>query len=234
MIRELVLDTETTGFSPDNGDKIVEIGIVELNNHVPTGQHFHKYLNPERSVPESAFKVHGLDYEFLKDKPLFKDIAKEMLDFINTDSLIIHNANFDISFLNYELLHIGQMQINFDQVIDTLEMARQKFPGSPASLDALCRRFSINNSERELHGALLDSYILAKVYLELIGGNQPILELDKGKEAELEVSNNSHGKIKKEDFRSNKLPSRLTAKEIHNHKAFISRINGLKNWSLYD
>ena len=175
--RELVLDTETTGFSSETGDKIVEIGVVELINHIPTSNYFHKYLNPQRSMPDSAFKVHGLSYDFLKDKPLFSEIADEFLNFIKNDPIIIHNAPFDLSFLNNELFTIGKESIPTSQVIDSLVLAREKFPGSPASLDALCRRFSIDNSNREVHGALLDSHILAQVYLELIGGRQPNLEL---------------------------------------------------------
>lgn len=231
--RELVLDTETTGFSPETGDKIVEIGVVELINHIPTGNYFHKYLNPQRSMPDSAFKVHGLSYDFLKDKPLFSDIADEFLNFIKSDQIIIHNAPFDLSFLNNELFIIGKEGIPALQVIDSLVVAREKFPGSPASLDALCRRFSIDNSNRELHGALLDSYILAQVYLELIGGRQPNLELYEKRSSEITIENTRTISGSGSFNREIELPNRLTMKEMTSHKELIERINGLKNWSIY-
>jgi len=231
--RELVLDTETTGFSPETGDKIVEIGVVELINHIPTGNYFHKYLNPQRSMPDSAFKVHGLSYDFLKNKPLFSDIADEFLNFIKSDQIIIHNAPFDLSFLNNELFIIGKEGIPTLQVIDSLFLAREKFPGSPASLDALCRRFSIDNSNRELHGALLDSYILAEVYLELIGGRQPNLELYEKRSSEITIENSRTISGSGSFNREIELPNRLTMKEMTSHKELIETINGLKNWSIY-
>jgi len=231
--RELVLDTETTGFSPETGDKIVEIGVVELINHIPTSNYFHKYLNPQRSMPDSAFKVHGLSYDFLKNKPLFSDIADEFLKFIKNDPIIIHNAPFDLSFLNNELFIIGKEGIPTLQVIDSLVVAREKFPGSPASLDALCRRFSIDNSNRELHGALLDSYILAQVYLELIGGRQPNLELYEKSSSEITIENSRTTSGSGSFNREIELPNRLTMKEMTSHKELIETINGLKNWSIY-
>ena len=231
--RELVLDTETTGFSSETGDKIVEIGVVELINHIPTGNYFHKYLNPQRSMPDSAFKVHGLSYDFLKNKPLFSDIADEFLNFIKSDQIIIHNAPFDLSFLNNELFIIGKEGIPTLQVIDSLVLAREKFPGSPASLDALCRRFSIDNSNRELHGALLDSYILAEVYLELIGGRQPNLELYEKRSSEITIENSRTISGSGSFNREIELPNRLTMKEMTSHKELIETINGLKNWSIY-
>ena len=231
--RELVLDTETTGFSPETGDKIVEIGVVELINHIPTSNYFHVYINPERSMPDPAFKVHGLSYEFLKDKPLFSDIVDEFLNFIKNDPIIIHNASFDLSFLNNELFIIGKSNIPNSQVIDSLVLAREKFPGSPASLDALCRRFSIDNSNRELHGALLDSHILAQVYLELIGGRQPDFKLVDNANFVTNIGNS--GVISGNDSfnREKPLPPRLTIEESDSHKALISIISGLKNWSIY-
>ena len=231
--RELVLDTETTGFSSEAGDKIVEIGVVELINHIPTNNYFHKYINPQRSMPDSAFKVHGLSYDFLKDKPLFSDIVDEFLSFIKNDPIIIHNAPFDLSFLNNELFRIGKKNIPSLQVIDSLVLAREKFPGSPASLDALCRRFSIDYSNRELHGALLDSHILAQVYLELIGGRQPNFELD---DKEKSITNNKNSSMisSKGGFNREKpLPNRLTVDEIVSHKELIATIRGLNNWSIY-
>lgn len=177
-MREIVLDTETTGFDPDSGDRIVEIGCVELINHLPTKRHFHVYINPERSMPEGAFAVHGLGDDFLRDKPVFRTIAADFLEFIQDDPLVIHNAAFDMKFLNFELLNSGFDELTRNPVIDTLTIARQKYPGAQASLDALCRRYGIDNTERTLHGALLDSEILAEVYLELIGGRQPDFILD--------------------------------------------------------
>ncbi len=177
-MREVVLDTETTGFNPQEGDRVVEIGCIELINHVPTGRHYHVYINPERAMPEEAFKVHGISDEFLKDKPLFGAIAREFCDFIGEDPLVIHNAAFDIGFLNAELARLqGFPHIAMERAVDTVKIARAKFPGAQASLDALCKRFNIDNSARTKHGALLDAELLAEVYLELIGGRQQGLGL---------------------------------------------------------
>lgn len=177
-MREIVLDTETTGFKANEGDRLVEIGCLELINHIPTGQHFHVYINPERAMPEDAFKVHGLSDEFLKDKPLFAAVAKDFCDFIGEDPLVIHNASFDIGFLNAELARLtGFPHIAMERAIDTVRLARMKFPGAQVNLDALCRRFNIDNSARTKHGALLDAELLAEVYLELIGGRQQGLGL---------------------------------------------------------
>ena len=176
-MREIVLDTETTGFDPATGHRVVEIGCIELINHMRTGEYFHAYLNPERDMPEEAFNVHGLSEEFLSDKPLFAEVAQDFCDFIGESRLIIHNADFDMKFLNWELQAIGCPTMPRDRALDTVAMARKRFPGSPVSLDALCRRFGIDNSNREKHGALLDSELLAEVYLELIGGREPGLAL---------------------------------------------------------
>ena len=170
---EVVLDTETTGLDPEQGDRIVEIGAIELNNHLPTGKTYHQYINPKRAMPAEAFAVHGLGDDFLKDKPDFSAIVDGFLNFIGDAKLIIHNASFDMKFINAELRWAGRTILPSDQALDTLAIARRKFPGSPASLDALCRRFGIDSFDRTLHGALLDSEILAQVYLELIGGRQP-------------------------------------------------------------
>ena len=172
-MREIVLDTETTGFEPSEGHRIVEIGAVELFNHLPTGRTYHQYLNPQRMMPKEAFEVHGLGDDFLRDKPLFAAIAEGFLQFIADAPLVIHNAKFDMKFLNAELAAAGLPVLPQARAIDTVTMAREKFPGSPASLDALCRRFGVDNAKREKHGALLDSEILAEVYLELVGGRQP-------------------------------------------------------------
>ncbi|OIR00757.1 DNA polymerase III subunit epsilon [mine drainage metagenome] len=176
-MREVVLDTETTGLDPASGHRVVEIGCVELVNHLATGEVFHKYINPERDMPVEAFNVHGLSEEFLSTQPLFAEIAAGFLEFIGDAPLIIHNAEFDIKFLNWELKLLGQAPIPLERAIDTVKIARKRFPGSPANLDALCRRFEIDNSARDKHGALLDSELLAEVYLELIGGREPGLTL---------------------------------------------------------
>ncbi len=176
-MREIILDTETTGLDPKDGHRLVEIGCIELWNHIPTGNQYQTYLNPERDVPEGAFQVHGLSQDFLADHPLFRDVVGDFLDFIQDSPLIIHNAPFDLKFLNAELQSVDQNKIN-NPIVDTLVIARRKFPGSPANLDALCRRFKIDNTKREKHGALLDSEILAEVYLELLGGRQHGLNLE--------------------------------------------------------
>lgn len=175
--REIVLDTETTGLDPAEGHRIIEIGCLELVNHVPTGRTYHQYLNPERDVPAEAVAVHGLSTKFLADKPVFAQVGEDFLAFIEGAQLVIHNAEFDLKFLNAELSKHGYPSLGNFSVIDTLLMARQMFPGAPATLDALCRRFKIDNSGRELHGALLDSELLAEVYLELCGGRQRGLDL---------------------------------------------------------
>jgi len=176
-MREIVLDTETTGLDPKSGHRIVEIGCVELVNHVATNETFHQYINPERDMPDEAFRVHGLSAEFLRDQPVFSDIAEAFLTFIGESPLVIHNAEFDMGFLNAELAKIKLGKLDMARSIDTVRMARKKFPGAPANLDALCKRFQIDNSNRELHGALLDARLLADVYLELSGGRQRGLEL---------------------------------------------------------
>ena len=161
MVREIVFDTETTGFYPEKGDKLVEIGAVELINHMPTGRTYHQYINPERDVPEEVVKVHGLTEEFLKDYPIFADIAQEFIDFVGEDGILVaHNATFDMNFINYELSLINKNTYKNDRVIDTLEIARNMFPGARNNLDALCKRFSIDNSKRTKHGALLDAELL--------------------------------------------------------------------------
>ncbi len=176
-MREIVLDTETTGLSPASGDRIIEIGAVELINHVATGQTFQRYLNPERPVSAGAVAVHGLSDAFLADKPRFTDIVDDFLRFIGESPLVIHNADFDMGFLNAELERINRPRLNAARVIDTLVIARKTFFGAPASLDALCRRFEVDLGERALHGALKDALLLAEVYLGLRGGRQPGLEL---------------------------------------------------------
>lgn len=176
-MREIVFDTETTGLDPASGDRVVEIGCVELINRIPSGRTFHRYLNPERDMPRAAFEVHGLSSEFLADKPLFREVSADFIDFIGDAIMVAHNAPFDVRFLNAELETVGGPLIDSGRVMDTLTMARQKFPGQQNSLDALCKRLNVDNSRRENHGALLDSELLAEVYLELTGGRQAILDL---------------------------------------------------------
>ncbi|MEM8626697.1 MAG: DNA polymerase III subunit epsilon, partial [Pseudomonadota bacterium] len=179
-MREIVLDTETTGLDPNNGDRLVEIGCVELHNRYPTGNNYHVYINPQRSMPEEAFRVHGLSSEFLSDKPTFDQVAQDFLDFIGEDMLVIHNANFDIGFLNAELGALDLPRIGMHRVTDTLALARRRHPGARNSLDALCDRYKLDNSARVLHGALLDSEILADVYVHLLGIQQGKFELGAG------------------------------------------------------
>ena len=171
-IREVILDTETTGLSPKDGHRIVEIGALEMVNKVLTGEKFHHYINPERGMPNEAYRVHGISEEFLKDKPLFKDIVQEFLEFIGGSSLVIHNAPFDIKFLNHELSLVSKVPLELSDAVDTLLLARKTFPGARATLDALCKRFKVDNSSRQFHGALKDAVLLAGVYVELTGGRQ--------------------------------------------------------------
>lgn len=228
-MREIVLDTETTGFEPSEGHRIVEIGAVELFNHLPTGRTFHVYLNPERMMPKEAFEVHGLGDDFLRDKPLFRQEAQKFLDFVADSKLVIHNASFDMKFLNWELRTHGFPQIPNDRAIDTLMIARSRFPGSPASLDALCRRFGIDNSMREKHGALLDSEILAEVYLELIGGRQPDLVLAPVASAPSRQAG-APDEVWRPRARPTPLPSRLTEAEAAAHAAFVAKLGDGAIW----
>jgi DNA polymerase-3 subunit epsilon len=226
-MREIVLDTETTGFEPDEGDRIVEIGAVELMGHVPTGRTYHQYINPQRSMPQGAFEVHGLSDTFLADKPLFKDIAQAFVDFVGTAKLVIHNAAFDMKFINAELGWLKRPLLPTDQAIDTLALARRKFPGAPASLDALCRRFGIDNSARTLHGALLDSEILAEVYLELIGGRQPDFALSGTPQ---QSADGADSQAWRPAPRPVPLSSRLTAEEDAAHVAFVETLGDAAVW----
>lgn len=226
-MREIVLDTETTGFEPAEGDRIVEIGAVELMGHVPTGRTYHQYINPQRSMPEEAFAVHGLSDEFLADKPVFKDIAQDFVDFVGDARLVIHNAAFDMKFLNAELGWLNRPLLPTDQALDTLAIARRKFPGSPASLDALCRRFGIDNSSRTLHGALLDSEILAEVYLELIGGRQPDFGLATDAGA---TSTSGTADDWRPQPRPQALSPRITKEEVAAHAAFLDSLGDDPLW----
>ena len=176
-MREVILDTETTGLNSDNGDRIVEIGCVELVNHVATGATYHQYVNPERTMTDEAFQINGLSEAFLSEFPTMSDIIEEFLEFIGVAPLVIHNAEFDLRFLNAELARLDKPALSIKRAIDTVRLARERFPGVSVSLNALCKRFSIDNSSRSFHGALLDAHLLALVYLELVGGKQQGFEL---------------------------------------------------------
>ena len=179
MQREVVLDTETTGLDPDGGHRVVEVAALELVNHLPTGRTFHSYVNPQRDVPEEAFRVHGLSAAFLREYPVFAEVVDPLLEFLQDSPLVIHNAAFDVRFLNAELTRHGREPFAPDRAVDSLLLAQRRFPGAPNSLDALCRRFAVDNAARTLHGALLDCELLAEVYLHLIGGRQTALGLDR-------------------------------------------------------
>lgn len=232
-MREIVLDTETTGFDADGADRIVEIGALELLNHLPSGRSFHVYIDPQRPMPQEAFEVHGLGDDFLRGKPRFAEIAGDFMAFIGEDArLIIHNASFDMKFLNAELRRTGLPVLPAGRALDTLMLARERFPGSPASLDALCRRFGVDNTGRELHGALLDSELLAEVYLGLIGGRQPDLVL----ESPASVSRNDAGKDATAARRAPRpapLPPRLTDTEAAAHAEFVARLGEASIWARY-
>ncbi|MCB1532214.1 MAG: DNA polymerase III subunit epsilon [Alphaproteobacteria bacterium] len=212
-MKEIVLDTETTGMDPGDGHRIIEIGCVELENHVPTGRHLQLYINPEREVPPDATAIHGITDEFLKDKPVFSQVYSEFVEFIKGGKLVIHNAEFDMKFINWELAQVGHPPIPWPNVIDTLGMARQKFPGSPANLDALCRRFGIDNTERTYHGALLDSELLAEVYLELLGGRQHGLGLAADKEKAASAARKKIERVQREPRKHTASPEELAAHE---------------------
>ncbi|WP_045388415.1 DNA polymerase III subunit epsilon [Falsirhodobacter sp. alg1] len=226
-MREIVLDTETTGLDPFTGDRIVEIGGVELLNHMPTGRTYHQYINPERNMPKEAFDVHGLSEDFLRDKPVFAAVGQDFLTFVGDARLVIHNASFDMKFLNYELKQMGLPEIPMAQALDTLAIARKRFPGSPASLDALCRRFGIDNSSRTLHGALLDSEILAEVYLELIGGRQPDLVLAQNTQGPV----SSDMEVWRPRPRPTSLAPRITEAEAAAHAAFVEKLGAAAIWN---
>jgi len=214
--REIIFDTETTGFDPLSGDRVIEIGCVEMIDMVLTGNHFHRYVNPEREVPESAVKVHGLTTDFLKDKPLFSEVAQEFLDYIGDDSVLVaHNAEFDMKFINWELENEGKPIVPVKRFKDTLAIARTKFPGQANSLDALCKRFSVENGHRTLHGALLDSEILADVYVELMGGRQAGLELSV-------VSNDKFAPIVKKAREPRHFP--VNENELERHREFVGKL----------
>ena len=227
-MREIVLDTETTGFEPSEGHRIVEIGAIELLNKMPTGRVYHQYINPERAMPKEAFEVHGLGDDFLRDKPVFKTIARAFIEFVGEATLVIHNAAFDMKFLNAELTALGHPGLPMSQSLDTVAMARRKFPGAPASLDALCRRFGIDNSAREKHGALLDCELLAEVYLELIGGRQPDFVLATA--AAQTAAHQRATQAGRARVRPSPLAPRLTEEEQAAHQAFLAKMGDAAVW----
>ncbi len=230
-MREIVLDTETTGISPADGHRVVEIGAIELDNHMPTGRVFHCYLNPERDMPAEAAAVHGLTLEFLKDKPLFAGIVQEFVDFIAGDMLVIHNAGFDVGFLNAELFAANREPIDFGRVVDTLQMARRKHPMASNSLDALCRRYGIDNAKRTKHGALLDAELLAEVYVDLLGGRQRALDLATAQKNESFAPTITVARV---TARPQPLPPRLTAGERMAHDALVRGLGPGALWSKPD
>lgn len=227
-MREIILDTETTGLDPQTGDRLVEIGCLELLNSIPTGAVFHQYLDPQRDVPEEAFRVHGLSREFLTGKPLFEDVVDDFLAFVGEDTLVIHNAEFDMRFINAELARTGRAPLSMSRVVDTLALARKKHPGASNSLDALCARYKIDNSRRTKHGALLDSEILADVYAELTGGRQTALVLQaavvKQVVEEIRVSVGP---------RPEPLPSLINDAEAAAHAALVAQLGDKALWKHY-
>ena len=225
-MREIVLDTETTGLDPLRGDRLVEIGCVEIFNRMPTGQTFHRYINPERDMPKEAFDVHGLSAEFLSDKPLFSAVAEEFLAFIGDDPLVIHNASFDIGFINAELEKVSRVPIPRERLVDTLLLARRKHPGVSNRLDDLCSRYAIDNSRRTKHGALLDAELLAEVYIDLIGARQSQLILAEQGQAR----SYSQADAPRRQRETPLLP-RLTADEVTAHRAFIASLGDNPLWN---
>jgi DNA polymerase-3 subunit epsilon len=225
-VREIVLDTETTGLDPASGHRIVEIGAVELLNCIPTGRLWHCHLNPERDMPQAAYEVHGLSIEFLSTKPRFHERADDMLGFIEGAMLVMHNAAFDFAFLNAELERLSRPLLRWDRVVDTLALARRRHPGSPCSLDALCKRYGVDLSERDRHSALLDCRLLASVYVELVGGHQARLEF---------AANGGRGALlatvaSGARMRPIALAPRLTDEERLAHEAFIASLGDEALW----
>ena len=228
-MREIILDTETTGLDPYDGHRVVEIGCVELVNGIATGRTWHCYLNPERDMPERAFAVHGLSADFLRDKPRFAEQADALLTFIEGSMLVMHNAAFDFGFLNAELERLPRPLLNWDRVVDTLALARRRHPGAPASLDALCRRYGVDLSERNLHGALLDCRLLASVYVELVGGPQARMEFG-ADGAQAAILEDRTPTVRK---RPKPLEPRVSEAETAAHEAFVAALGKAALWRRY-
>src|SRR5262245_46896798 len=229
MLREIVFDTETTGLNATGGDRLIEVGCVEIVNRIPTGRDFHRYINPERDIHPDAVAVHGLTVDFLKDKPLFKDVADEFLAFIGDAPLVAHNATFDLGFLNAELARLPRPQLTIDRVVDTLVLARRRHPAGPNTLDALCKRYGIDLSQRTKHGALLDSMLLAGVYVELLGERQATLGLNGQRAAESTL----RARAAKARQRPQPLPSRVTEEIEAAHREFVKTLGSDALWLSY-
>jgi DNA polymerase-3 subunit epsilon len=229
MLREIVLDTETTGLDALRGDRLIEVGCVEIVNRIPTGREFHRYINPERDVHPEAVAVHGLTREFLRDKPLFAEVADEFLDFIGDAPLVAHNANFDVGFLNAELDRLAKPPLRADRIVDTLMLARRRNPAGPNTLDALCKRFGIDNSERTKHGALVDSLLLAGVYVELLGERQATLGLGGQTVAETRA----RLQMRAAKLRPAPLPARLSEQAQAAHREFVKTLGPDALWLRY-
>ncbi len=230
-MREIVFDTETTGFDPFLGDRLVEIGCVEVENYLPTGRIYHQHVNPERDMPEGAFRIHGHSAEFLKGFPTFSEIYPAFVDFVGDAKLVAHNASFDMKFINWELSQVGHKEYPGSRAVDTLEIARRKFPGSPNTLDALCKRFAIDNSSRVKHGALLDAELLAEVYLELRGGRQRGLALDEQEKTAEDVK--AIVQMSQRVFRESR-PHHPSEEELRRHEAFVTALGEKTLWATKD
>jgi DNA polymerase-3 subunit epsilon len=229
MLREIVLDTETTGLDALRGDRLIEIGCVEIVNRIPTGREFHRYINPERDIHHEAVAVHGLTLDFLRDKPLFKAVADEFLDFIGDAPLVMHNASFDVGFLNAELDRLGKPPLQSGRIIDTLTLARRRHPAGPNSLDALCKRYGIDTSVRTKHGALVDSLLLASVYVELLGERQATLSLG----SQTQVGTTARTPVRTARQRPEPLAPRLTPETEAAHREFVKTLGRDAVWLRY-
>ena len=229
-MREIIFDTETTGLKPEEGERVIEIGAVELENRFPTGRNFHVYINPEgREVHPEALRVHGIANSFLVDKPPFRDIARDFLDFVGDGILVAHNASFDMGFINAEFARLGLPAFPADRVIDTLVLARRKHPMGPNSLDALCSRYNVDNAHRTKHGALLDSELLAEVYIEMNGGRQASLSLDSGRKLDENPTSEPVVSFERRQ-RPQPLPSRLSEEDVARHRQFIASVGDKAIW----
>lgn len=228
-MREIVLDTETTGLDPKKGHRLIEVGGIEIFNRIPTGREFHRFINPERDVPMEAQEIHGISTEFLIGKPLFREVVRDLLAFIGDDVLVIHNAQFDITFLNHELEQVGEKPLSFDRVVDTLALARRRHPAGPNTLDALCKRYGIDNSQRTKHGAIVDSLLLAEVYVELLGERQATFGLQAAGSSAAGSERRS-GKRTAARARPEPLPARLTETDVTVHRAFIDKMGAKAIW----
>jgi len=233
MLREIVLDTETTGLDARSGDRLVEVAGVEIINRIPTGREFHRYFNPERAMPAEAEAIHGLSTALLADKPLFRNVVDEFIDFIEDAPLVIHNAQFDIGFLDAELERVKRPLISMNRVVDTLQLARRKHPAGPNTLDALCKRYGIDNSKRIKHGALMDSFLLAEVYVELLGERQATLVLGASGGRQRAAASGAGWRAREAQVRPTPLPPRLTPEGERAHAAFVESLGQNAVWRQY-